>query len=283
MAGKKKSKFFRIGVEGATCDGRTIERQHIQEMAASYNPAVYGARINLEHIKGYTPDSPFRRYGDVAEVKAEEITDGPLKGKLALLACITPTDDLIAMTKAGQKIYTSMEISPKFADTGKAYLVGLAVTDDPASLGTEMLEFSAKAQTNPLASRKQSPDNLFSAAELAELEFVEATDDDKPGLLERVRQLLNRQQASNAKTKTELLDVSNAVEALAEEAGKQAEQFNAVGQKVDTQAQELSTLKTKLETITTEFNQLKTQLERTPGTQYRAPATGGDSITIDCL
>ena len=283
MAGKKKSKFFRIGVEGATCDGRTIERQHIQEMADSYNTAVYGARINLEHIKGYTPDSPFRRYGDVAEVKAEEITEGQLKGKLALLASITPTDDLIAMTKAGQKIYTSMEIAPKFADTGKAYLVGLAVTDDPASLGTEMLEFSAKAQTNPLASRKQSPDNLFSSAELAELEFVEAADDDKPGLLERVRQLLNRQQASNAKTKTELLDVSNAVEALAEEAGKQAEQFNAVGQKVDTQAQELSTLKTKLETITTEFNQLKTQLERTPGAQYRAPATGGDAITIDCL
>lgn len=283
MAGKKKSKFFRIGVEGATCDGRTIERQHIQEMADSYNSAVYGARINLEHIKGYTPDSPFRRYGDVAEVKAEEITEGQLKGKLALLASIIPTDDLIAMTKAGQKIYTSMEIAPKFADTGKAYLVGLAVTDDPASLGTEMLEFSAKAQTNPLASRKQSPDNLFSAAELAELEFVEAADDDKPGLLERVRQLLNRQQASNAKTKNELLDVGNAVEALAEEAGKQAEQFHAVGQKVDDQTQELSTLKSKLETITTEFNQLKTQLERTPGTQYRAPATGGDSITIDCL
>ena len=283
MAGKKKSKFFRIGVEGATCDGRTIERQHIQEMADSYNTAVYGARINLEHIKGYTPDSPFRRYGDVAEVKAEEITEGQLKGKLALLASITPTDDLIAMTKAGQKIYTSMEIAPKFADTGKAYLVGLAVTDDPASLGTEMLEFSAKAQTNPLASRKQSPDNLFSSAELAELEFVEAADDDKPGLLERVRQLLNRQQASNAKTKNELLDVGNAVEALAEEAGKQAEQFNVVGQKVDSQAQELSTVKNKLETITTEFNQLKTQLERTPGAQYRAPATGGDAITIDCL
>jgi hypothetical protein len=38
-----------------------------------------------------------------------------------------------------------MEVSTKFADTGKAYLVGLAATDDPASLGTEMLH-SAPAQ-----------------------------------------------------------------------------------------------------------------------------------------
>ncbi|MGK3600335.1 GPO family capsid scaffolding protein, partial [Escherichia coli] len=34
-------------------------------------------------------------------------------------------------------------------DTGKAYLVGLAATDDPASLGTEMLTFSASAAHNP--------------------------------------------------------------------------------------------------------------------------------------
>ncbi|WP_241495282.1 GPO family capsid scaffolding protein, partial [Citrobacter freundii] len=30
-----------------------------------------------------------------------------------------------------QKVYTSMEIQPNFANTGKCYLVGLAVTDDP--------------------------------------------------------------------------------------------------------------------------------------------------------
>jgi hypothetical protein len=39
-----------------------------------------------------------------------------------------------------------MEVSTSFADTGKAYLVGLAATDDPASLGTEMLQFSASAK-----------------------------------------------------------------------------------------------------------------------------------------
>nr|WP_026017810.1 capsid scaffolding protein [Yersinia enterocolitica] len=120
-------------------------------MADSFDPRVYGCRINLEHLKSYSPDSTFRRYGDVSALKAETIEDDSiLNGKRALFAQISPTDDLVQMNKALQKIYTSMEIRPNFANTGKAYLVGLAVTDDPASLGTEMLEFSAKAKHNPL-------------------------------------------------------------------------------------------------------------------------------------
>nr|VXZ92010.1 Phage capsid scaffolding protein (GPO) serine peptidase [Klebsiella pneumoniae] len=49
-----KAKRFRIGVEGATTDGRNIERARLEQMAASYDPQVYTALINLEHIKGYT-------------------------------------------------------------------------------------------------------------------------------------------------------------------------------------------------------------------------------------
>lgn len=70
--GKKVSKFFRIGVEGDTCDGRIISASDIQEMADTFDPRVYGCRINLEHIKGLLPDSPFKRYGDVVELKAEK-------------------------------------------------------------------------------------------------------------------------------------------------------------------------------------------------------------------
>ncbi|HBJ0969192.1 TPA: GPO family capsid scaffolding protein [Escherichia coli] len=56
-----KAKRFRIGVEGATTDGREIQREWLEQMAASYNPAVYTALINLEHIKSYLPDSTFTR------------------------------------------------------------------------------------------------------------------------------------------------------------------------------------------------------------------------------
>ncbi|MFR0426333.1 glycoside hydrolase family protein, partial [Escherichia coli] len=40
-------------------DGREIQREWLEQMAASYNPTVYTALINLEHIKSYLPDSTF--------------------------------------------------------------------------------------------------------------------------------------------------------------------------------------------------------------------------------
>ncbi|VWC77849.1 phage capsid scaffolding protein [Burkholderia aenigmatica] len=150
-------KFVRVATEGATTDGRAITRQQIQEMADTYNPATYGARVFLEHYRGIFPDGPFRAYGDVTAVEARAVEDG----KLALFAQIDPTDDLKAITKARQKVYTSIEISPNFAESGKAYMVGLGVTDSPASLGTEILAFSAK---NPdyFKSHKLAPENVFS-------------------------------------------------------------------------------------------------------------------------
>ena len=84
---KKVSKWFRIGVEGDTCDGRVISGDDIQEMADSFDPRVYGCRINLEHPRGILPDSVLKRYGDVTEVKAEIISDdSALNGKRRCLA-----------------------------------------------------------------------------------------------------------------------------------------------------------------------------------------------------
>ncbi len=70
-----KAKRFRIGVEGATTDGREIQREWLEQMAASYNPAVYTALINLEHIKSYLPDSTFNRYGKVTAQRAASPVD----------------------------------------------------------------------------------------------------------------------------------------------------------------------------------------------------------------
>ena len=175
---KKRSRKFRVAVEGTTSDGRVIERQHIQDMADSYDPQVYGSRVWIEHMRSTLPEGPFRAFGDVIAVSAEEADIGGAK-KLALYAQIEPTDDLVNMVNVlKQKLYTSIEISPKFADTGKAYLVGLAVTDSPASLGTEMLAFAAQnPDKNPLTSRKQSPDNLFTAALETQFEFEDASVD----------------------------------------------------------------------------------------------------------
>lgn len=164
---KFASKWFRVATEGATVDGRSISRLHIEQMAKRFNPTLYGARIWLEHYRGMLPDSPFAALGDVAALKAEE-----QEGKMRLFAQIEPLPALVQMNKAGKKIYTSIELDPRFADTGEAYMVGLAVTDTPASLGTERLQFTVG---------DRRPDDLkahlFSAAEETSIEIEEVADD----------------------------------------------------------------------------------------------------------
>lgn len=265
-----KAKRFRIGVEGATTDGREIQREWLEQMAASYNPTVYTALINLEHIKSYSPDSAFNRYGKVTALVAEEIQDGPLAGKMALYADVEPTDSLVALVKKGQKLFTSMEVSPKFADTGKAYLVGLAATDDPASLGTEMLAFSASATHNPLANRKQNPENLFTAAEetVIELEFQ----DDKPSLFARITALFTKKEQTDD---ARFSDVHKAVELVATEQQNLSERTD---KSLTDQDKRLSTLESSLQEQQTAFAELELKLSQEDSRKdYRQRAPGGDA------
>ncbi|CQH62775.1 MULTISPECIES: GPO family capsid scaffolding protein [Yersinia] len=282
---KKVSKYFRIGVEGDTCDGRVIDADDINQMAESFDPRVYGCRINLEHLKSYSPDSTFRRYGDVIGLKAETIEDdSALNGKRALFAQISPTDELVLMNKDRQKIYTSMEIRPNFANSGKAYLVGLAVTDDPASLGTEMLEFSAKAKHNPLAARKSHPDNFFSAAVEVQLEFEDVAE---PGvtLLSMVKSVFSRKQATDDARFNDVHEAVNAVAVHVQEQGETiearftsiekqfADQVVELKQSIEKGKQGVTSLETKL-SITENFSQTK-----------RPESTGGNNqndVLTDC-
>ena len=282
---KKVSKFFRIGVEGDTCDGRIISASDIQEMAETYDPRVYGCRINLEHLRGLLPDGVFKRYGDVVELKAEKIDDdSALNGKWALFAKITPTDDLIAMNKAAQKVYTSMEIQPNFANTGKCYLVGLAVTDDPASLGTEYLEFCRNAKHNPLQRFKANPENVFSAATLAELEFEDVPDTVLNSLADKVKAIFSRKQVSDD---ARLNDVHEAVTTVSEHV-----QTNLTAQ--DKRISEMETafatfkqeLTGKVDETSQAFSALKTKLDKTESfsqpRRTKASGGGGDELLTDC-
>lgn len=169
-----KSKWFRVAVEGETAtDGRKIEKTWLTDIAATYNRSTYGARVNMEHIRGFSPSPPFNAYGDVLEVRVQEDVlsiGGKPEKRTCLYAQVEPTADLVKITKDKQKIYTSIEVSPNFAGTGRAGLVGLAVTDSPASLGTDILEFSASADPKAASlkamydARKQDPANHFTAA-----------------------------------------------------------------------------------------------------------------------
>lgn len=191
----KKTKFFRVAVEGITADGREISRAEIQQMAATYNREKYGARVFVEHIRGLAPDGAFRALGDVMALKAEDIADGDLKGKLALYAQIDPSDEMVKLVNSGQKIYSSVEIAPSFADTKMAYMVGLGITDSPASLGTEVLAFAAQhPDASPFKARKHKPENLFSAAieSAIELEPEQQAEDAAAGFFTKLTGLLEK-------------------------------------------------------------------------------------------
>ncbi|KVW44868.1 GPO family capsid scaffolding protein [Burkholderia ubonensis] len=267
----KKTKFFRIATEGATTDGRTIDRAMLEQMASAYDPNTYGARINMEHIRGMYPDGTFRAYGDVIALKAEE-----QDGKMRLLAQLSPTKDLVSLTtEQRQKVYTSMEVDPDFAGTGEAYLVGLAVTDNPASLGTEMLQFSAKHKA--FDTRKQRPENLFSAATEADIEFEDdapRTGDAGKSLFSKVRGLLSRKEASDDQR---FSDLTQSVIALAESQGQVLEQL----EKFNTNFGELQRAQ---QAGDKRHNDLVEKLSRTDGsTRQRPTSTGSDTAEqTDC-
>lgn len=278
-------KKFRIAVEGATTDGRTISAAWITQMAKNYDPKVYGARINLEHFRGVLPDGPFKAYGDVVSLSAEKIGDGSaLDGKLALYAEIDPTPELIELSKKRQKVYSSMEVNPEFGDSKEAYLEGLAITDSPASLGTEMLKFAAGAAVNPLATRKRNPGNLFSEAvemDLVGLDDAKLPDDESKTLFSKVRELLGGLGNKFAASDARLQDAHKAIELLADNQKALADQ---VAKFAELSANH-QTLKAAHDTLQGEFAALVETLDKTPDQQYRSrpPATGGgDAQVTDC-
>jgi hypothetical protein len=282
---KKVSKWFRIGVEGDTCDGRVINGDDIQDMADTFDPRVYGCRINLEHLRGILPDSALKRYGDVTEVKAEIISDdSALNGKKALFGKIAPLDELVSMVKAGQKVYTSMEIRPNFANSGKCYLVGLAVTDDPASLGTEYLEFCSRATQNPLAGKKAHPDDVFSVASLAELEFEDIPDTVLNSLTDKVKAIFSRKQATDD---ARFADVHEAVTEVSEQVQTSLTATETRVKEMETAfAQLKQDVTQKAEQSAQAFSSLKSTLDNTESLSQprREKSKGGtgDELLTNC-
>ena len=134
-----------IGVSGDTIDGREISAEQLTQMAEDYNPKVYGARINIEH-SNYWWNSDSGGLGDVIELKTEAWEQDT--SKTALLAKFSVYPAMQKLWDAGRKIYTSMEIHHNFANTKRAYLTGLAITDTPASLGTTANFSYAKQHTD---------------------------------------------------------------------------------------------------------------------------------------
>jgi FtsZ-binding cell division protein ZapB len=251
----KKSKVFRVAVEGNTIDGRKIERSWIEQAAKNYDPNVYGARIWMEHLRGTLHDSSFRAFGDVLSVKAEEVDISGEK-KLALFAEIDATDDLVEINSKRQKIFTSIEIDPDFQGKGEAYLVGLAVTDSPASIGTEKLQFSSMVAKFGENAQK----NAFSAAEETKIEFEDEHKGMFDGLVQKFSELFTpKVEQVGTESKTNFAELKTVLEKVAATFSAQEKAFNELKEKHEALETKFSELQQKHDALDTQFNKTPDQ------------------------
>ncbi|WJM28610.1 GPO family capsid scaffolding protein [Novosphingobium resinovorum] len=267
-----KTKFFRVAVEGATVDGRVIQREWLEQMAANYDPATYTARINCEHIAGYSPEKPFNAYGSVLSLKTEEVEltiGGEKKKLLGLYAEIDANDNLVAINKADQKLFTSCEIHPDFAGEGEAYLVGLAVTDQPASLGTEPLKFAAMSRPN-----------VFSAAHETSIEIVSSAENSS--VADAIKSGFAGLAAMFGRSETEKPKEEPKPKAANDNSFDVAAFSAALGEQV---AAAVKPSNDAVTALATRFDALEAKLstEEKPQTFKRAPAAGGAGTALtDC-
>lgn len=289
-----KTKSFRVAVEGDTIDGRKIERSWLTDIAATYNRATYGARVNKEHIVGVTGAEPFKAYGDVLSCSTEEIElelGGKKVKRLALNAEIEATDELVQLVADKQKIYTSIEVAPNFANTGKAGLVGLAVTDTPASLGTEVLSFAVKhAGALSIGPKLKAEGNIFSLGmetsfALADGEVAAPPADSAQGMFAAATAFFKSFGKAPEPEKKEEPKADPKPDAANDNDPRFAAFLTGIEKMtgaVDKMATEFRTDLTKLRA---DQAALKEQIETTakPGQFNRQPATGtGGAILTDC-
>lgn len=274
-----KSKWFRVATEGATTDGREITRAEIQQMAASYDrEKTYGARVWLEHYRGTVPGGPFDALGDVLALKAEENEDK----KLQLFAQIEPLPGLIEMNKKGQKIFSSIEIHPHFKQTGGAYCYGLAVTDSPASLSTEILKFSAgDLAKSPYVGRKVDQALRFSAAEPVELVFEETPTPSggESGAVQAVVSAFTKALERFMPQPEKKPEPVQSHSAQTMDQAKVLEAFSDVGKVLETMAKKQDEAASQFAQLQTQHTDLVKKLSQEEQTGHqRPPATGGSGV-----
>lgn len=267
---KTSRKKFRVAVSGVTADGREINGDMLKAAATSYNPSVYGARVNIEHILSPLPGSEFSAMGDVVGLSTEDITDGPLAGRTALYAEIEPTARMMSLLNDGKKIYSSIELEPQSTITGGPYLRGLAMTDTPASLGTERLAFAAQQRMQLMTFNCQQGDvAMFTAAMESELiELTEQRQEEGTQWFNRVMGIIGRGRKADDASFSR---IQEAVEGVATSQADIIDRFNAL----ETRHQQDSQ---KITLLTTELTALKEKLRTQDGDpQNRFTATGAAS------
>ncbi|MGB0894033.1 MAG: GPO family capsid scaffolding protein [Parashewanella sp.] len=237
------TEWIRVATEGETFQNVQMQRQWLVDIAETYNTNTYSARIWPDHRRWYGA------WGDVLEVKTEE-----QDGKLRLFVKLKPNSQLIQANEQDQKVFCSIEVDPNFAGTGKAYLYGIGVTDEPASLGAEKLKFSTSDERQRHAFG--NPEQMVMNCPTDDND----SEDDENGLIKAftsfVKHFSKTTTPNNPETKNP-----------AEEEPMDKEQFNSLMAKIGGIETKVNGLETKVENFSKELKadpEPKTDPEPTP-------------------
>ena len=253
------SDWVTIAASGATVDGRKLDAEVLRSIAESYDPDFYGARINIEHM---------RNWEKMGSVVALQVVDNPKRqGGVLLQAKVNPNRYFFYLLESDQHIFWSIEYTPKFADTDKPYLVGLALTDQPASTNTQPLRFSSTAEM---------PTEVFTYTPEDEMEFNLPKWGKKPEASESAgaesfSAALDGKFATFQAAFTEAFTAR--AQEFADEQGAALAKLSAENAEIKAQ---LSASEKSNQELRKEFAALKESVENTPAPdRQRPPATGG--------
>lgn len=236
-----------IATEGDTVDGRVIERQDLLDAAELYDYKLYAALIWPEHNHDAEP------MGEVLEVMLDENDHG----ELLLLAIIRPFVSLLVENAKDKYLFTSIELTPDgdFRGTGKSYLEGLAVTNEPASVGTTRLQFSRKKRKDKdmsTKSKKTSWRKMFNIAEPEITPEEDVIDGDK----------LQQLAVALAAAEEEIKSLKEKLESTQQDVEEVQEDIDTVKEVVDTE--EFARLRDNLPQIVKNFAKLDEKITKLP-------------------
>lgn len=279
----KRTKPYLLATAGSTVDGRAIDDKLLDEIATSYDPKTYGARLNIEHIRGVTGEAPFRSYGDVVSVSVGEVDvnfNGKTEKRKALYGVFDVLEDAEKLNAAGQKVYPSIEIEPNFAGKGFAYLMGCALTDSPAAIATERMQFNRAA-----------PGSIVLNGETAQV--LELADDKGnptdagTGFLSGLQGILDGFAAKFSSKPADPKPSDPAAQPLAQGIDMAAFSalFTGFAKEIEgTLQSQTASQREELDALALKFAALEKSIDTTaaPGHQQRPPANGSNFARTDC-
>ena len=263
------TKPFLIATAGSTVDGRTIDDKQLKELASSYDPKTYGARVNIEHIRGVSGSAPFNAYGDLLALTTGEVDvnfNGKTEKRTALYGTFELNESAKALNDAGQKVYPSIEIQDNFGGKGFAYCMGVALTDSPAAIATQRMQFN-----------RTDPGRLnVSSDEAALLEFVEeATGEANPAMDGFFSKLGDLLKPFAAKTAPVVVDPAKAADPAAFDMAAFTTVMEGMAKQFDSSLSAIQLASTKqLELVQAEVTSLAQQIETTAAPGHAARPLG---------